>query len=266
MKTWLGLGILVLLSLPAMAQDAGGLYTTQTITSGTMEDNRKLGFANCLRQAIVRVSGNQTLLEAPGFAEMLQDPGRLVASFSYRDRYSGKPLHDEQGSYDRPHDLTCVYDPKSFDAALAGLGGRPWPAERPTVAVMVAVVKGEAETLLSVDAPADPAMVESLSAAASGIALPITVPTAAQFGAFELTPSAVLSSAAEDLALFARGMNSDVALRGGLMLEPDGWLVIWRMSSEGRSYEWKADRINFDEAFRIGMRGAAQILSGNGQP
>jgi uncharacterized protein len=38
------------------------------------------------------------------------------------------------------------------------------------------------------------------------------------------------------------------------------------MDWHGRTYRWQVRRTNFDEAFRRGGGGAAQILSGNGDP
>ncbi|TIW55589.1 MAG: DUF2066 domain-containing protein, partial [Mesorhizobium sp.] len=34
----------------------------------------------------------------------------------------------------------------------------------------------------------------------------------------------------------------------------------------GKTYRWQVRGVSFDEAFRVAMRGAAQVLSGNGQP
>ena len=50
--------------------------------------------------------------------KMLAAAGDYVASFTYRDRLEGIPIHDEQGTYDRPHDLTVNVDPAKIDAAL----------------------------------------------------------------------------------------------------------------------------------------------------
>ncbi len=33
---------------------------------------------------------------------MLSQAASFVQSFSYQDRLPGKPIHDEQGTYDRP--------------------------------------------------------------------------------------------------------------------------------------------------------------------
>ncbi|TIT43144.1 MAG: DUF2066 domain-containing protein, partial [Mesorhizobium sp.] len=37
-------------------------------------------------------------------------------------------------------------------------------------------------------------------------------------------------------------------------------------ATDGKTYSWQVRGVSFDEAFRVAMRGAAQILSGNGQP
>ena len=45
-----------------------------------------------------------------------------------------------------------------------------------------------------------------------------------------------------------------------------GWVASYRMVNEKGVQDWSATGISFDEAFRIAMRGAAQVLSGNGPP
>jgi hypothetical protein len=45
-----------------------------------------------------------------------------------------------------------------------------------------------------------------------------------------------------------------------------GWIVEWRLAHDGKVVTWGTRGINFDGAFRNGLTGAAQILSGHGQP
>ena len=40
----------------------------------------------------------------------------------------------------------------------------------------------------------------------------------------------------------------------------------WRMEWQGRPHRWQFRGVTFDEAFRRAIGGAAQILSGNGDP
>jgi uncharacterized protein len=66
----------------------------------------------------------------------------------------------------------------------------------------------------------------------------------------------------------ATTMGGDLAL-GGSMLWSEaalGWIADWRLGAQGKSYRWQVRGVSFDDAFRDAMAGAAQILSGHGQP
>jgi uncharacterized protein len=45
-----------------------------------------------------------------------------------------------------------------------------------------------------------------------------------------------------------------------------GWATQWQMDLQGRTRRWRVRGVTFDEAFRHGIGGAAQILSDNGDP
>jgi len=45
-----------------------------------------------------------------------------------------------------------------------------------------------------------------------------------------------------------------------------GWEAGWRFASGRATASWSVAGISFDAAFRNGLRGAAQIMSGNGKP
>ena len=73
----------------------------------------------------------------------MRRPPDFVEGFSYRDLMEGIPVHDEQGSRDRPYDLTVIFEPDEVDAALAALGSAPWTGPRPELLVVVAVRNGD---------------------------------------------------------------------------------------------------------------------------
>lgn len=244
----------------AIADDAG-LYEAKAITTGTGEKNRRLGFALCLRQVILKVSGNQRLLAVPAYQELQRDMGKLVVSYSYRDRYSDIPLHDEQGSNDRPHDLTCRYDPVTLDSAIKSLGGMAWLAQRPTIPVFLAVHEARRTYVLAGDGDENPPMLESFTAAADYLGLTVRFP-----GRADLEDAGIADdSSASAVQVAARrvgGLAGTLTFSNG----PPGWIAEWALEHDGQMYRWAVRGVNFDEAFRIAMRGAAQILSGNGQP
>ncbi|MCA1404717.1 DUF2066 domain-containing protein [Ensifer sp. IC3342] len=123
----------------ARAGNTQDLYVSDAIVTGTGEKNREVGFRECLGEVLVKASGDQRVLAAPALAPLIERAGSFVASFAYRDRLAAIPIHDEQGTHDRPHDLTCRYEPAMIDRLLGTLGSRPWPQPRPRIAVLLAV-------------------------------------------------------------------------------------------------------------------------------
>ncbi len=76
------------------------------------------------------------------------------------------PIHDEQGTRDRPYDLTVDFQPEKIDELLQALGQNPWTDRRPTAVVLLAV-KYEARCyLLTGDADEGSDLRESFMAAA----------------------------------------------------------------------------------------------------
>lgn len=239
---------------PTLAAEPDDLYSSQAIVTGQGEENRQPGFRDCLDRVLIKISGDQRLPKLPQADALRARAGDFVASFSYRDRLAGKPIHDEQGTYDRPHDLTCRYDRKTVDGLLAKLGSRPWLAERPTFLIVLDVERGGKAFRVTMDDTRDLAMRESFALGAAPLALKVIFPTALdapRLGIDTAAPSAGV------LPLFGSLVWSDADL---------GWVATWRLKHSGESYQWEARGVNFDEAFRVALRGAAQILSGNGVP
>ena len=92
---------------------------------------RRFGFPLCLEQVLVKVSGDPRLIGDPEVATLAGQAATFVTDFAFRDRMAGIPVHDEQGTRDRPYDLTVRFDPAKIDAALRSLGREPWSASRP---------------------------------------------------------------------------------------------------------------------------------------
>lgn len=258
----------MMFALPAVAQDIATLYQAKAIVTGTGEINRQIGFRKCLDDVLVRVSGDQRLLAKPEMAALHDKAGSLVASFRYRDRLEGIPVHDEQGTHDRPHDLTCLYKPEILDPILASLGSRPWLGNRPRLAVFLAARRGEKHFALTAEGSDGPYMRESFQAAAEPLALSIVYPSAVQFKAGGLTDDTLPSNDIGALNAVARTAGADKALAGSIVWSDKdlGWIAGWRLDFMGKQYAWQVRGVSFDEAFRVALKGAAQILSGNGQP
>ena len=239
---------------------AGGkddLYSSRTIVTGTREVTRAPGLRECLKRVLVRVSGDQRLLQRPQLEDVLGRAGNLVRTVSYQDRLAGVPVHDEQGTYDRPHNLICDYDRPEVDRVLGDLGSRPWLGPRPVLAVLLEVQRGGDRYWVDRDGVRDQAMREAFMLAADQMAMEIVFPSVGDLDLAGLSSHDLATKAGADIPLAGALVWSDAAL---------GWIVRWTLRDDVRTHCWQAQGVNFDEAFRVGMRGAAQILSGNGDP
>ena len=271
-KTFLAAGagmIILLLSVAgAPAADAEKLYTAVAIVTGTGEENRQIGFRLAMEDVIVRVSGDHGLVASGVAKGMIERASDYVDSFSYRDRLEGIPIHDEQGTYDRPHDLTVNFDPDKIDAELTSLGRQPWLAERPHLAVVLGVRNATLDFVLSGDGEQGFYMRDSLKAASDKIAVPIALPSIAAIAEAGLTSDVLGAFDAASLDARAGAFGGDRVLAGTLLWSDEalGWIASWRLYYDGEEHFWDERGISFDEAFRQALRGAAKILSGNGTP
>ena len=254
---------------PVSATSLDDLYQAQTIVTGQGEVNRQIGFKACLDSVLVRVSGDQRLPNRPEMADLRDKAGSFVAEFRYHDRLEGIPVHDEQGTHDRPHDLTCLYKPAAIDPVLASLGSKPWLGERPRLAVFLTAEQGIRHFALTADDEEHgQAMRESFANATGPLVMRIAFPSASLLSGAGLDDKTLRHADLAMLDQLAKKADADQALAGSIVWSDKdlGWIADWRLAMGGKTYAWQVRGVSFDEAFRVAMRGAAQVLSGNGQP
>jgi hypothetical protein len=246
---------------PSEAQETSALYQAVVIVTGSDMRSRPSGFAEALREILVKVSGAPLLLRGPRVAELAAHADTFVLSFDYVDQLAGVPRHDDQGTYDRPHDLTVRFDPARIDTALAELGERPWRGARPTIVPVVAVHGFGKSYLLSAETPAGVDQRAAFANVAGEYGMNFRIPAEAELAAWSVTadrfPSPQTAPAA-DQALVAGTLEFDEAL--------PGWVGSWRMRWRDADYAWRISGVNFDEAFRDIVRGVVRVASGHGAP
>ena len=256
----------VLWASASTAQPAslGDIYTTRAVVTGTDERNRPLGFKLCFEDVLVKVTGDPSVVRDRRFETLAANAGQYVSTFSYRDRYEGKPVHDEQGTYDRPHFLTCQFDPQKIDSVLKTLGRKPWLGPRPPLVMLLVVHARTNNGVLSSDGAFDPDMREALANAAQRYGLTITLPSVVTLQSNQIT----FDTAGARLLRIAEASGAELPIVGSLIWSDAalGWVATWKLEASGHHYRWSVSGVNYDEAFRNAVRGAARVLSGNGRP
>jgi uncharacterized protein len=254
--------VLLLAAMVTISDDAraapldAALYRARAFVTGQGEVERARGFALALEEVLVKVSGDPSLRNDPRLKPLEADAARLVASFDYHDRMSGIPVHDEQGTRERPFDLTVTFDPAGIDRALRVLGRKAWASRRPKLVVLLQIKDAAVAYTLASDGEHGLGQRLSLAAAAEQRGVPIVLPAT----------EALAGIGSSDGSSRAARLGGDLALTGALVWQGQGWQARWRLAWHGVRYRWGSDAVSFDDAFRNAMDGALQILSGHGRP
>jgi hypothetical protein len=259
----------MLLSLPGdtLASEPLGLYQAMAFTTGAGEEAEKIGFAAALAEVLAKVSGDWRLIDDPRVAALGAQARGYVEDFSFRDRMEGIPIHDEQGSRDRPHDLTVTFDAEKIDTALAELGEKPWPEPRPRIVPVVSVTFGDV-FVLAEDGARGSDMRTALAVAASRTGLDVVLPTSEQLAPFTFSFGRLPDADRAYIAALAEVAGGDVGLAGKLAWSEEslGWTAEWSFDFGGKTHRWGIEGVSFDAAFRSALRGAAEVMSNNGEP
>jgi hypothetical protein len=252
----------------AAEPDIAGLYKAGTIVTGTREETRLKGFEDCLRSVLLKVSGDQRILDDPRLAPVLAKAFDYVTAHHYHDRMSGIPTHDEQGTRDRPFDLACDFSRDKVDAALTSLGRRPWLEPRPRIALFVSVRNGPAAFVLAADDRESAIMREAFTEAADALAIPVFFPKKQDLRRIGLDAGTLPRTNMAVFDAFAGEIGGSRALAGSIIWSDRylGWIAEWRFFDGTGTAIWQVRAASFDKAFQNAIRGAAQILSGNGDP
>jgi hypothetical protein len=251
-----------------LAAAGADLYRAQAIVTGQGEANRIIGFASCLEDVLIKVSGAQKLAGDRRLAAYKSNAKSFVRAFSYHDQMSGKPIRDEQGTRDRPYDLTVDFEERKIDDILKALGLKPWLSRRPLLAVFVEMEQGQKNYIVTADGAQSDLQRDSLLAAADMRGVGIVLPSAQALAQSSFNGAALKTVPPSTLAPVAAELGGEAALVGQLVWDDRtlGWATQWQMDWDGRTHRWRVRGVTFDEAFRRGIGGAAQVLSGNGDP
>lgn len=129
--------LLVGISGPAAAVTVYGLYTARVPVAGASEAQLSAGYAEGLRQVLVRVSGSQGVLAREGVEALLADAESLLLSYQVSRDESGQSV------------LGMTFGAVGVNRALASIEAPVWGANRPLTLAWVAVEDRGTRTLVT---------------------------------------------------------------------------------------------------------------------
>ncbi|HKJ60999.1 MAG TPA: DUF2066 domain-containing protein [Hyphomicrobiales bacterium] len=235
--------------LPASAQETeADLYKAETIVTGTVEPERSRGFAAGALQVLVKLTGQLDLVGTSGAAALQKQAPELVTEFSYEDRMKDIPVHDEQGTRERPYFLRIRFDRQKFDHALAIAGFEKWIGKRPVVAVWLGIRDARSEYILSRDGEGGYSQRLVLDEASKLRAIPIILPDDAQTA---VTFADIEKGNRQTIEAVSLEHGADAVLYG--LLEFDGnayWNCRWSAYGEDVDVQWSLTGVTFDRALK----------------
>ena len=246
---------------PAYADTISDLYKSTVIVTGFDMRSRPSGFARALHEVLVKLSGEPRLDRDPRVKELAAHADKLVVRFDYVDQMAGIPIHDEQGSYDRPYYLTVIFDRAMIDQALADLGEKPWLGTRPVITPVFAVDRLAKHYLLSSENPAGADQAGAFGDVAADYDIHVHMPSEAELRGWGV-------SLGEFPPLPEASTPESAIVAGTLAFQEEvpGWVGKWRFKWRDAEYNWEISGVNFDSAFRNAIRGVLRIVSGHDGP
>lgn len=194
----------------------GNLYQAKAIVTGEREETRLPVLGQCLKDALKKVSGDPNIDRDARVEEFAKQAQAYLKGFSYHDRMEGIPIHDEQGTRDRPYDLTVDFHPDKIDDILQALGQKPWTARRPTIVVILAVRYEARSYLLTGDADEGFDQRESFMSAAWLTGMPMVLPSSATLNEAGMTAEKLPTASLADLKRIARASGGGIVLVGSI--------------------------------------------------
>jgi hypothetical protein len=238
------------------------LYKAETIVTGTGLSERLRGLRIGVEDVLVKLTGDASLQGTKPAADVAEKAADLIADYTYEDRMKGIPVHDEQGTRDRPHFLRMRFDAAKFDAALGQAGLRKWTGARPTLAVWIGISEPRGKYVLASQGDGY-GQREVLKDVSKKRAIPVLLPpenqAAINYDTVATGDLAVLRPASKDL-------GGNAILYG--LLDFDGeahWNTRWTVAGDGVDASWTMQGVTFDTALKGAIDRVAAAYSARTQ-
>ena len=263
MLAWfIALMVMVGASKAGVAAVLEDLYDAEVIITGTGAAERERGFRDGLREVVVRLTGSTAVLADRRLTPLFDRPGAFVAAFDYEDRMKGIPVHDEQGTRERPHFLRMQFDSARLDAALEARGVALWGTDRPLLVVWLGVRDWVRDYVLAAEGDPGYGQRAVLLETARRRGVPIVLPAMDATDRAAVTYDVMAAPVEASLAKASRRYGADGWLFGTLVLGPEGyWDMVWTLRIGESRHTWALVGVTFDAALRSGIRQSAQILA-----
>ncbi len=235
----LGLSIFVFfMTTPVLAVKVESLYkgVVPVTTQAVSERNPAMQLA--LTQVLIKVSGNDQILNNPQLKSRLSSADTLVQQFGYLTAPAGKNT--------APYLLEVQFDPTSVNQWLRDAGAATWGLNRPLVfAWIVYEAPGHPAEIISSDSANEVASLLKQDAVQRG--LPFLLPVMDMTDLNQITTKDITDMAIPLLTNAAKRYAGDAILIGHITLQGDSLTSQWKLILDNNQWDWNLTGKNMTE-------------------
>lgn len=249
---------------PARADAVNDLYRGETIITGQENlHERARGIRLALGQVLVKVSGDDRIVDNPAFQPILADAESYVRHFEYEDRKKGIQISDEQGTRDRSYYFRVDFDPHGIDIILQVLGRSSWQADRPRMLVVLAVTDLAGSYVVGSEGQRGQGQRETLVSNAGRRGLPLVMPKMDTVETLALSHDAVVEADGGAIGALATSYGADAVLIGAMEITDQGyWNTDWTLMTDEMPVRWRVPNATFDRSISQALGESARTLAG----
>lgn len=197
-----------LLSLPSLAEPVSGLYQVREAVTSQQPEERSVVLGKALETLVLRLTGDDKALQAPGLEGVRKDPQQLVSQYVYEG-----------------DTLIVDFDPLTTENKLRQAGLALWGANRPAILAWWLNAGVEGSSLLGDGQEA----AAPLRQAAQNRGLPLRLPLADLQEQLLATPETLGADQPDALQPASERYAADALLAVQAREEAGQWQAEWRL-------------------------------------
>ena len=247
--------ILFNLACISHAAEVNNLYEAQGPVASRDDTDRANLSPQLLRQVLLKVVGNESLLTAVDIEPILSNAESFIQQFEY------ELISLPDADLTRPDELALKlrFDPTSVNQAIRQLQLPIWGKTRPDILIWSVVEQGDSQTLIGLEsAPQD--ILKPLSDAAESRGLPLLMPLLDLQDQSALTAADVWNDSQSVIDAASTRYQPDIVLTAKMTFADDNSSIAWHVTSEGVDERWQSSG-SLDEALKQGFGHLADKLS-----
>jgi len=253
---------LLLLSSGVYADTHDDLYTVDILVAQQTKNIPAKIITEALRQVVVRVSGNQSIIEKPQIQEQLQHGETLIKQYSYQQ-------YCDANTDAVKNNLHIEFVAENIDQLILKAGHDVWDAERPMILLVVVIKDDDHYRILANDDQTP--IRQYIAEVAKKRGLKVTFPLMDLEDLEKLMPLRILRQQAKDISETLRRYAATTLVTVKIdQDEQSQWVAEWRLSLNQHYRIWHVTSASLEELANTGLNnvadGMATTLARNTQP